>query len=132
MHLFRVRLILALIIAVTLVSVASTFFDVLAHKHTLRVELERRVKWMGMSMQPNVERGLEVGDPSSLPAQVDSLRSGTGVLGLAVYDAHGTLLACSGPQNVLQALPYEVVQKSIQKGAVVSAFGHVDDSQWLE
>jgi len=37
MHLFRVRLILALIAAVTIVSVASTFFEVLAHKHTLRI-----------------------------------------------------------------------------------------------
>ena len=65
MHLFRVRLILALIVAVTLVSVASTYFDVLAHKHTLRVELERRIRWMGMSMQPDVTGALETGDPSA-------------------------------------------------------------------
>ena len=132
MHLFRVRLILALIIAVTLVSVASTFFDVLAHKHTLRVELERRVKWMGMSLQPNVQTALENGAPSSLPSRIESMRSSSGVLGLALYDEHGTLLACSGPPHVLSALPYGVVQKSIQKGAVVSAFGHDGDSQWLE
>ncbi len=36
MHLFRVRLILALIAGVTLVSLASTYFDVLAHRHILR------------------------------------------------------------------------------------------------
>jgi hypothetical protein len=132
MHLFRVRLILALILAVTLVSVASTFFDVLAHKHTLRVELERRVKWMGMSLEPNLAGALGTGDPSSLPGKIELMRSSTGVLGLALYDAHGTLLACSGPQDVLEALPYGVVQKSILKGAVVSAFGHDGDSQWLE
>ena len=132
MHLFRVRLILALIIAVTLVSVASTYFDVLAHKHTLRVELERRVKWMGMSIQPDVTGALETGDPSALPGLVDLLKSGTGALGLAVYDAQGKLLACTGPQEVLQALPYGVIQKSIQKGAEVSAFGHTDNWQWLE
>ena len=56
MHLFRVRLILALIVAVTLVSVASTYFDVLAHKHTLRVELERRIKWMDMSVAAGRDR----------------------------------------------------------------------------
>ena len=50
MHLFRLRLILALIVGVTLVSVAFTYFDVLAHRHILRQELERRAKWMGMSI----------------------------------------------------------------------------------
>jgi hypothetical protein len=36
MHFFRVRLILALIASVTLVSLASTYFDVLAHRHNMR------------------------------------------------------------------------------------------------
>jgi trehalose 6-phosphate synthase len=132
MHLFRVRLILALIVAVTLVSVASTYFDVLAHKHTLRVELERRIKWMDMSVQPGVTGALETGDPSALPGVVELLKTHTGVLGLAVYDGQGKLLACTGPQEVLRALPYGVIQKSIQKGDVVSAFGHSGDWQWLE
>ncbi len=132
MHLFRLRLILALIACVTLVSVASTYFDVLAHKHLLRVELERRVKWMGMSIEPDVQRALEAGAPSSLPGLVELLKSGTGALALAVFDPHGKLLACTGPQALLQALPYGVVEKSIQKGAEVSAFGHLSDWQWLE
>jgi sensor histidine kinase regulating citrate/malate metabolism len=132
MHLFRVRLILALIVAVTLVSVASTYFDVLAHKHTLRVELERRVKWMGLSMQPDVIEALETGDPSVLPGVFSHLKSGTGTLGLAIYDGQGKLLACAGPQEVLQALPYGVIQKSIQKGDQVNAFGHAGNWQWLE
>ncbi len=49
MHSFRLRLILALIAGVTLVSVASTYFEVLAHKHVLRQELERRSRWIGES-----------------------------------------------------------------------------------
>ena len=55
MHLFRLRLILALIVGVTLVSVASTYFDVLAHRHVLREELVGRAKWMGMSIQPDAQ-----------------------------------------------------------------------------
>lgn len=65
MHLFRMRLIFALIVSVTLVSVASTYFDVLAHKHMLRVELERRVKWMGTSITPDVRGALEAGNPAA-------------------------------------------------------------------
>ena len=42
MQFFRMRLILALVLGITLVSVASTYFEVLAHKHLLRQELARR------------------------------------------------------------------------------------------
>ena len=132
MHLFRIRLILALIFGVTLISAASTYFDVLAHKHVLRVELERRTKWMGTSIEPNVAEALEYGELEAIPGMTEALKSSTGALALAVYDGQGKLVACSGPQEVLQALPYGVVAKSIQKGAEVSAFGHTGDWQWLE
>ena len=39
MQFFRMRLILALAVGITLVSVASTYFEVLAHKHALRLDL---------------------------------------------------------------------------------------------
>lgn len=42
MHSFRLRLILALVACVTAVSIASTYFEVLAHKHFLREDLLRR------------------------------------------------------------------------------------------
>jgi trehalose 6-phosphate synthase len=132
MHLFRLRLILALIFGVTLISAASTYFDVLAHKHVLRVELERRTRWMGVSVEPALERVLSAGDLAGLAALVDRSKANTGAVGLAVYDGQGKLLACSGPPDVLQALPFEVVAKSIRKGAEVSAFGHNDEAQWLE
>src|SRR5450631_3722190 len=132
MNMFRVRLIFALICGVTLISAASTYFDVLAHKHVLRVELERRAKWMGTSIEPSVAEALEFGNSATFPSMTEALKSGTGALALAVYDGNGKLMACSGPQEVLQALPYEVVAKSIQKGAEVNAFGHMGDWQWLE
>jgi trehalose 6-phosphate synthase len=132
MLLFRMRLILALIAGVTLISVASTYFDVLAHKHVLRVELERRTRWMGVSVEPDLERALAGGDLSGLAALVDRSRTDTGALGLAVYDGQGKLLACSGPQEVLQALPFDVAAKSIRKRAQVTAFGHNDSAQWME
>ena len=49
MKFFRLRLILALVIGVTLVSVASTYIEVLAHKHLLRLELKKAqhaVMWL--------------------------------------------------------------------------------------
>jgi hypothetical protein len=36
MKFFRMRLILALVLGITLISVTSTYFEVLAHKYVLR------------------------------------------------------------------------------------------------
>ena len=71
MHSFRMRLVLALIAGVTIVSVASTYFEVLAHKHLLRQELEQRSIWMGASIQPEIERTVIEGNTAALPALVD-------------------------------------------------------------
>ncbi len=132
MHLFRMRLIFALIASVTLVSVASTYFDVLAHRHVLREDLERRTKWMGISIQPDVQGALRTGDASSLPGLTQLLKAGTGALGLAIYDTHGNLMAASGPPDVIAGLARGVVEKSLQRGIEVGAFGHRGDWQWLE
>ncbi len=132
MHLFRLRLILALVASVTLVSLASTYFEVLAHKHILREELERRAKWMGVSIQPDLELTLAAGDIAALPAQVEQARARTGVLGLAVLDARGQSLSAAGPASLMQSLSRAPIEKSLRKGADVGAFGHSNDLQWLE
>ncbi len=64
MHSFRLRLILALIAGVTVLSVASTYFEVLEHKHVLRQELEWRSGWMGSSIKPQMEQALAQGNSS--------------------------------------------------------------------
>src|SRR6185503_1958704 len=117
MHVFRVRLILALIAGVTLISVASTYFDVLAHKHTLRAEMTRRTRWMGMSIERDVASVLESSDLSAVHGLTEILKSGTGALALLVYDGEGKLVAYSGPQDLMQNLPYALVKKSMKNGA---------------
>ncbi len=132
MHLFRVRLILALILSVTAVSLAFTYFDVLTHRHALRSELERRTQWMGVSLRPDIQNALATGDPSSLSGLTQLLRTGTGALALAIYDAKGNLLASAGPQDVLNALRKEMVKEAAEKGDEVSQFGHTGKQDWLE
>jgi trehalose-6-phosphate synthase len=132
LHLFRIRLILALIASVTLVSAASTYFDMLAHRHVLREELARRTKWMGVSIEPDVQGALLAGDLSALPGLTQLLRSGTGAVGLAIYDGQGKMLASSGPADVMSALGHSVVEKALSKGAEVSAFGHTGQWRWMQ
>jgi trehalose-6-phosphate synthase len=132
MHRFRVQLILALIAGVTLVSVASTYFDDLRHRHVLRQELQVRTNWMGVSLEPNIEAELTAGNIAGLSVLAQNLRSVTGSLGLAIFDPDGHLLASSGPPQLMSALSPSLLLKSLQKGSVESRFSHIDGWQWLE
>ena len=148
MHSFRLRLILALIAGVTLLSIGSTYFEVLEHKHVLRQELEWRSSWMGASLRGEMEQALAQQNPSGLPALVGSAKAQTGALGIGIYDPQGRLVSSAGVPAVFQALshgPFDLlakmpveslsrtpVEKSIRKGVQVNAFGHSGNLQWLE
>jgi trehalose 6-phosphate synthase len=148
MHTFRLRLILALIAGVTLLSIGSTYFEVLEHKHVLRQELEWRSGWMGASLRPEMEQALAQGNVAGIPYIVANAKAQTGALGIGIYDPQGHLVTYSGVPNVFQALsraPFDLlaktpvnslsrtrVEQSIRKGAQVNAFGHTGDFQWLE
>jgi trehalose 6-phosphate synthase len=148
MHSFRLRLILALIAGVTLLSVASTYFEVLEHKHILRQELEWRSSWMGESLKPQMVQAFAQGSTSALAAMAANAKAETGALGVGVYDSGGKLISSAGVPAVFEALahppfeslakktPVEVlsrtqVERSLKKGTQVNAFGHTGNTQWL-
>ena len=81
MHRFRIRLIFALIASVTIVSVAFTYLDVLAHRHVLRQELDSRTQWMGRSILPSLEQALATGDIAKIIAITESEKKSTESLG---------------------------------------------------
>ncbi|MGA9668073.1 MAG: hypothetical protein WBQ94_02630, partial [Terracidiphilus sp.] len=132
MHSFRLRLIIALITGITLVSVGSTYFEVLAHKHMLRVDLQRRTAWLGASMQLELEQAMAAGRVDSIEGALTRLRQTDGAMGLAVYTPEGRLLASSGSGDVFQVLSPGIVDKVIQQRLETSGFGHDGDRQWLE
>ena len=86
MPFFRMRLILALIVGTTLVSVGSTYFDVLAHKLALRRELIRQTALLSTILQPEMEQGVASGNVDAINASlVRHQRSGE-ALGIAIYN----------------------------------------------
>jgi trehalose 6-phosphate synthase len=105
MQFFRMRLILALVVGITLVSVASTYFEVVSHKHVLRTELERRTAWLSTSLQPEIEKAVSGGQGAQIAAEAARLRSRDEALGLAVYDAQGRLVTAAGPAGIFAVLP---------------------------
>ena len=99
MQFFRMRLILALVVGITLVSVASTYFEVLAHKHTLRLELQRRTAWLSKSLQSDMGKAVAGGQTAEIAADAARSRVQDQALGLAVFDARGKLVTEAGPKR---------------------------------
>lgn len=132
MHRFRIRLILALVASVTIVSVATTYFDVLAHRHVLRQQLDRQTKWMGLSILPQIQEAVDSGNMPELAGLVQILKNGTGALGLAVYDAQGRLLADAGQNEVMRTLSRLPVIHSLSRDIEISQFGKTGQWNWLE
>ena len=132
MQFFRIRLILVLVVGITLVSVVSTYFEALAHKHVLRQELERRTAWLSTSLQSDMEKTVAGGRTAEIAAEVARLRSQDEALGLAVYNMQGGLVAEADPAGVFTELPNGPLNKAIQQGVNSAVFGHKDDQQWLE
>jgi trehalose 6-phosphate synthase len=132
MQFFRIRLILALIAGITLISVASTYFDVLSHRHILRQELERRTSWEGASLQLQIEPELAGENADALKAVVSRLTTNSETLGLALYNPQGRLLAAAGSGDLIGALESGPVERAIHRRAQSTAYGHSGDQKWLE
>lgn len=132
MRSFHLRLILALVAGITVVSLGSTYFEVLARQHVLRRELENRTGWLGTNLQAFTEKALAAGGTPMIDALAGELRRHEEALGLAIFDLQGNLLTSNGPAEVLKSLPSGPVKNAIKRGANVAQFGHTGDLDWLE
>lgn len=125
MEFFRLRLVAALLAGITLISVGSTYFEVLAHKHTLRSDLARRTQWFGAGLQPLIEQQLMMGPREDLPRLLQQLRQYPDQPSLAVYDNSGTLLAATGDIAPLRNAPIDLLKRPLTAGMESSAFVRV-------
>ena len=103
MRILSLRLILALIVGVTLVSLASSWYQVQAEKDALRRDLERKADTFGESLAGNAESFLQGGDRPGLERMVDHFNNRDHVLGIGVYDL--TLFPLAGSRDLSTVLP---------------------------
>jgi len=113
MRLFSARLIISLIIGVTLVSLCTSYYQVLVQNRSMRRDLDRRAEVLGESLARNVERDLQRDAQRTLQKTVQQFANREHLAGLAVYDPQGHPIAVtttlqplmeSAPPIVLQAL----------------------------
>lgn len=86
MRILSLRLIVALIVGVTLVSFASSWSQVVAEKEALRRDLERKAEAFNDSMASNAEYFLQNGDRPGLVRMVDRFSNRDHLVGLGIYD----------------------------------------------
>ncbi len=106
MRLLSLRLIVSLIVGITVVSLLSSYYSVRMERRELRRDLERRADLLGESLAANVERSLEKGSSRDLQRIVERFGNREHLVGIAVYDVSGNLVAeTPGLARVLRTQP---------------------------
>ena len=128
MRLLSIRLIVSLIVGITLVSLASSYYEALAEKRGLRGDLERRAEVLSESLAGNVERDLEKASVQDLQRVVEHFGNREHLSGLAIYDRQGVLRAVT-PElaSTLTTVP-SVMSRALHDNHGVGAFQRVGDA----
>lgn len=127
MRLLSARLIIALILGVFLVSLCSSVYEVLWNKRTLRRDLQRRAEVLGESLAGNVERDLERGATQTLRKTVQRFANRENLIGLAVYDSRGHIVAVTTDLAPRLTDTPAVVLQSLQESRGVDTFQKLGD-----
>ena len=111
MRLLSARLIISLIIGITVVSLCTSYYQVLVQSRSMRKDLDRRSELLGESLARNVERDLERDAPRTLQKTVQQFANREHLAGLAVYDPQGHPLAVTtNLQPLMESAPPIVLQ----------------------
>jgi alpha,alpha-trehalose-phosphate synthase [UDP-forming] len=122
MRLFSARLIVSLIVGVTLVSLCTSYYQVLVLKRGLRRDLEHRAEVLGESLARNVERDLDRDVHSSLDRTVQRFANREHLVGLAVYDPQAAPIdMTAGLQSQMKTAP-AVVQQALKQNQGADSF----------
>src|SRR6266436_5679919 len=106
MKILSLRLIIALILGVTLVSLASSWYEVRTTKDALRRELEGKAESLGQSLAANAESSLQAGDTARLGQMVQRFTNRDHLLGIGIYGRDRTpLVETPGLSPLLSGAP---------------------------
>ncbi len=106
MRILSLRLIVALIVGITLVSVASSWYEVGTEKDSLRRDLEHKAATLAESLAGNAESYLQAGNKAGLEQMARQFTDRDHLLGIGVYSEDGSPLAVTpGLRSTLSTPP---------------------------
>jgi alpha,alpha-trehalose-phosphate synthase [UDP-forming] len=128
MRLFSARLIVSLIVGVTVVSLCSSYYQVLMMKQALRKDLEHRAEVLAESLAGSVERDLDRGAKTSLQRTVEHFANREHLMGIAVYDPSAQPLSITPSLESQMKTPPAPVAQALKadqgKGALLKLAGN--------
>jgi trehalose 6-phosphate synthase len=107
---------------VTLVSLSSSYYQVVVSQRAMRRDLERRGELLGESLAGTVERDLERNSEHTLQRTVQQYANREHLAGLAVYDPQGHPLAVTTNLEPLMASAPPIVLQALKEEHDTSAF----------
>ncbi|HTT17909.1 MAG TPA: trehalose-6-phosphate synthase [Candidatus Sulfotelmatobacter sp.] len=122
MRLLSARLIVSLIIGITLVSLCTSYYQVLMQSRSMRKDLDRRSEVLGESLARNVERDLQRDAQRTLQKTVQQFANREHLAGLAVYDPQGHPLAVTTNLQPLMESAPPIVLESLRENRDTKAF----------
>jgi alpha,alpha-trehalose-phosphate synthase [UDP-forming] len=122
MRLLSARLIVSLIVGITLVSLCTSYYQVMVLNRGLQKDLERRAEVLGESLGRNVERDLERDAQHTLQKTVQQFANREHLAGLAVYDPQGNPIAVTTSIVPLMASAPAIVLQTLKENHDASAF----------
>lgn len=124
----NIRLIVSLIVGITLVSLLSSYYEVLAEKRALRRDLEHRAEVLGESLAGNVERDLEKGSMQDLQRIVRRYGNREHLAGLAIYGRKDALVAITPELASELATVPPVMTQALSGNHAAGAFQRVGNA----
>ena len=109
MRLLSLRLIVALIVGITVVSLALSWYDVQSDKNALRRDLEHKAEMLDESLAANAEFYLETGNKPALELMAQRYSNRDHLIGIGIYGRDGSPLVVTPALNsVFSGVPQEL------------------------
>jgi hypothetical protein len=122
MKILSLRLIVALIIGVTLVSLASSWYEVRTTKDALRRDLESKAETLGQSLAAGTEAPLQAGDTARLELMVRRSTNHDHLLGIGIYGSDGVPLVVTPDLGSLISGAPKLMTDTLHGNRTVSEF----------
>jgi trehalose-6-phosphate synthase len=113
MRLLSLRLIIALIIGVTAVSLGSSWYQVRTEKDALRLDLERKSETFGESLAANAESYLQNGDGTGLKSMIERFNNREPLLGIGIYSPDLSSLVVTRNLNLFVPVTPQVLKDAL-------------------
>src|SRR5450631_1894102 len=122
MRILSLRLIVALIVGITLVSLASSWYEVRDENYTLRRDLERKALPLGESLAANAESFEQAGDRTGLEQMAQQYTNRDHLQGIAIFSVDGSPLVVTRALDSTLSPPPQVLRNALDTHRTQSRF----------